>query len=133
MASAKTSSAHIGVVFKNAGQTAQDLTAATFDSLPCLHHLSLMFLSLINFFLARVSLYADCDFCAKKFSSLRPYLPFCNPVATSAQLTLAHTSAVVQGVLQEPSETMNVRLRSNSSDISTIFELVLGRRSLHRL
>ena len=77
--------------------------------------------------------YADRDFPAKRFSSLRLCLPFCDPVGTSAQLSLARTSAVVQGVLQEPSETMNVRLRGDSSDISADFELVLGRRSLYRL
>jgi len=33
------------------------------------------------------SLYTDCDFQKKKFSSLRPCLPFCDPVATSAQLS----------------------------------------------
>ena len=77
--------------------------------------------------------YAERDFPAKKFSSRQPCLPFCDLVAMSAHLSAVLSSAVVQRVLQEPSETVNVRSRGDSCDMSAGFKLVLDVGSLHRL
>ena len=49
------------------------------------------------------------------------------------RLSVVRSSVVVQGVLQEPSETMNMRLSGDSFDMSAVFELVLGGAGFYGL